>query len=230
MFEKLLDLFFKADDEDEEVNEPVKEDEITLKDFETKKEVEEKVEPVKETVLVEPVIEKVEVKTKPAFDVITADGPIEKPKKKVRITRREEYDLQPVISPYFGVKGDNKPTLKVERKPAATYRKEVKKSEYSEVISPIYGVKEKAIPVQSEVVKKVEPEKNEPEFLKAKRVIEVPSFDMMEEEENIALDDILFSKDNGEDDMIQFSLFGDDKRIQEDVFKNEDMDDDSLPF
>lgn len=225
MLKKFLDLFFAPEEEEEEIEEVEKEkDEISLKDFEeiVKDEIKKEETVNTEAAYTEPVKEKVEVKTRPSFDVITADGVAEvKMKKKPRVLRREEYDIQPVISPYFGVKSEEKAPVKVEKKTTPVYRKETKKSEYSEVISPIYGVKEK--PVISKVVE-------EPTIMKEKKVIEIPSFSS-EDDENIALDDILFGKDSGEDDMIQFSLFGDDKRIQEDVFKNEDIDmDDSLPF
>lgn len=224
MFKKFLDLFFAPEEEEEEIVETNSKDEITMKDFEELVKEQEKEEIVTKEEEETPVKEKVEVKPKPSFDIITADGPVEnKTVKKQRVLRREEYDIQPVISPYFGVKEENKPIVKVEKKAVSTYRKEVKKSAYSEVISPIYGVKEKM--VEPSFVKN-----EEPVYVKENKTIPIPTFDMVEDEENIALDDILFGKDSGEDDMIQFSLFGDDKRIQEDVFKNEDIDDDSLPF
>lgn len=232
MFEKLIDLFFKSEDvsekEEFDVVQEQGEKEITLKDFEDFQKEESEVKTtapqtvVREDVKVENVVEN---KTRSTFH-IKADGVSEKDfnqKKKVRMVKREEYEIQPVISPYFGVKGEVKATPKVEKKPTVSYKKETKKSEYSEVISPIYGVKEKKKTILEEV-------NTMPVFFEKKKEV-VPSYDAIEDEENIALDDLLTSKAGNDDDMIQFSLFGDDKRIQEDVFTNEDIDgDDSLPF
>ena len=232
MFEKLMNFLFKPEAEEDDdikvVDEQERDEvEVTLNDFikeenvNIKKEVVEEVSENNSEVKPE---YKETVKNKSSL-YIKADGPQEqdaKPKKKVRTLKREEYDLQPVISPFYGVKGEENASKKVEKKTAPIYKKETKKSEFSEVISPIYGIKEK----KEEVKSFVQEEKKE------EVKIPVPSSQYESiEEENLALDDIMSSKDGSEDDMIQFSLFGDDKRIQEEVFENEEIDnDDSLPF
>ena len=195
MLKKFMDIFFpvEEDEEDKEIQEELQ-DEVseTVDENETTVTLE---EVLKETAVVE-VVQPKEVKpakSKSTIDIM-ADGPVVKevkPMKKARLVRKEEYEIQPVISPYFGMKEENKKVIKTEKKVSPTYHKEVKKNPFNEVISPIYGVKE----THDFVIE----QNSEPQIFKERKVVEVPSYDVVEEEENMALEDILSNKENGED-------------------------------
>lgn len=221
MWKKLQGWLFNEEVEEYELDEVVNEKE------ETSYEEDEMPLSIKSTSKTQ--YSKEEIKDVPKVSVpkINIDIPVEpmvvkKEEVKKKLVRKEDYEMPPVISPFFGVKGEtseSSETIVHKMKPVR------KKESFNEVISPFYGkqdieekkvVKEESFPVVSEILTKDE-----------------PSFDTVDEDEvNVSLDQIITPSKNDEDDMIQFSLFGEARKLNDDDFDNENMDDDNLelPF
>lgn len=241
MFKKLQDWLFKEDYEELDIEE--KDNYMDEVVFEEKRQ---RVEPkMKESVVYEEDIPYVKA-TAPKMNInIKVDDPveekkIEKPiapiKSRTPLTRKDEYEMPPVISPYFGVKGEEV----VHQEDASVSLNKIntganKKEAFNSVISPFYGQKQSQKPIQQTTEKHEEVSKSPVPFLKADAT-DIQLVDENEyEEDNISLDEIVSSKNVNTDDLIQFSLFGEDKKIQEEEFDNEDIEkteDDNviLPF
>ena len=247
MFKKFQDWFFKEDvdeldlDEnllDEEEEAPSVYEEPIQRKAPVEKPIEKVYEPERKVVVP---IEKPIERAKMSFD-IKADGQIQKeePKKaNIRASRRDEYEMPQVISPYFGVKEETSAqghNVALNKIPS-----DKKHDRFNDVISPIYGINDHEIHAETQSVL----EDDEMTFFqnKEKEVeplgIYVPSLEAEEssyemlEDENMALDEIIADTNNDEDDLIQFSLFGENKKIQEEEsFENEEIDngEDALPF
>ena len=254
MFKKFQDWFFKEDvdeldlddnllEEEEEELEPKQYEEIVERKIQMEKAVKEVTqEPKKETF---ERIEKPMEKARMSLD-IKADGPIVKEsvsREKVRVSpRRDEFEMPPVISPYFGVKEES--TNSTDKVALNKISSDKKHETFNDVISPIYGIHDNEVQAETQSVlhdeelsffHEVKKETITPAFTNFEDTTlkeDTTPYDMLEEEEeNIALDEIIADTNSEEDDLIQFSLFGESKKIQDDSFENEDIDSsDDLPF
>lgn len=254
MFKKFQDLFFKEDIdelnlddhlEEEKFEEDTHNDDHKFFHQRSHQSEEKEIEKLFESEQIERHIVQPKVaEKKPATNKITldivADEPIKEKenvsKERVRPVRREEFEMPQVISPYYGIHEENTTNENVS---LTNITSDNKRERFNDVISPIYGKHNNEAQVVSETILNdddmrvfqeepnyVEDKVNEPVFVK-------PTFDTLEEEEvNLALDEIIAEKSSDDDDLIQFSLFGENKRIQEESFENEDVEDkeDSLPF
>lgn len=220
---ELLDNY----EEEEELEIPAYEEKVT-----TFKEIS------KEEVV--PPLPKVEAPTPKITIDIKADEPIqvEEPVRQTRpLSRREEYEMPQVISPYFGVKGEELASAPSGVEKSVSTPK--KKDSFNSVISPFYGTRDVKpytgqVETKQEETETIQSSPSSPiSFLHANEVLEE---EMPEEEVNIALDEIVSSRNEEEDDLIQFSLFGGSEKIQRNEFENEEWDQDkeedtdSLPF
>ncbi len=136
------------------------------------------------------------------------------------IVRKEEFQMQPVISL---IKGSNK-SSNSESSSDAPYIAPIKKETFNNVISPIYGVKE----VQPILHDK---KKQEAETFKFSNIEDI--IDANDDVDNIPLDEIVSKVEITSEDLIQCSLFGEEKVIIEEIFENDkvtEVSDDSLPF
>lgn len=231
MLNRLKKLFFDEDIEEFELDEEIDKEvvkESVLVQNNPKPEIQKEVTPVK-------------TETKPKMTIdIKADIPETKKKEEEKkavktrlIPKREEYEMPPVISPYFGVKEEEKNTESVQKKKAPIKKAPVakKKEPFNTVISPFYGEQER-----NAYHPTLTPDTHEETEVK---VDKIDSFykenadliDDGDDLENVSLDEIISNTNNESDDLIQFSLFGDGKRISEEDFQNEEInDDDNLPF
>ncbi len=256
MFKKIQDWLFKEDLEELDIDE--KEDEVEEFSFDEsdlfaarkeeakkhsfferiKQEPEEDFEeeiPLKSA----PVSEKVKVAPTPtpkitidiqADDKATSNAKVDTmaQPQRVSLTRKEEFEMAPVISPYFGVKGDKQD---VEHVKLNTISHSSKKESFNTVISPFYGEKETKKEIRQTIYHE-ENNNNLDKVFSGPSVIEdeIPFHD---DEDNISLDAIVQTPNTNDDDLIQFSLFGEAKRIQEEEFENENSeenDNEELPF
>lgn len=235
MFKKLQDWLFKEDYEELDIED--KDDYIDEVIFEEKRFTQEP--KVKKKVVYDEDVPQMKSQTQKMNIDIKVDDPIIEEKKVGKIntpvksrpilTRKEEYEMPPVISPYFGVKGEE--TVQSDESIPALNKisaKNDKKESFNSVISPFYGQKKSQKPIQQTVEQHNEPSKSTNPFINVD-IVDENEFD----EDNISLDEIVSSNDINDDDLIQFSLFGEDKKIQKEEFENEDTeetDNEELPF
>ena len=165
---------------------------------------------------------------------IKVDMPVTEKKieKRLQPIERKDFEIPQVISPISGLKEDEIKNEKGNKVTQTTRPKKVK-DPFSTVISPYYGVdelEEQATRAQTELAGS---------RLKRVQNTTIPTFDIdMEEEEmeNISLDQIVSTQEEEEDEMIQFSLFGDNaplKKIKESEPLEASFDEDEtedLPF
>ena len=224
MLKKLQEWLFKEDYEELEIDDDNERIE-SLNDVLLPKEAPNQQEEIKKEDI-HPVVAPTK-QTYPKINIdIKADEPIKetvKSKKNVSVktrktlTKKEEYEIPPVISPFFGIKGEESDT-RSEVKTVKTTSKE----SFNAVISPYYGNS------------KNKNEKEKKDILEKKENLVSAAAEIEEnyDEDNISLDEIVSSTSENNDDMIQFSLFGENKRIQEDEFKNENAEEETteLPF
>ena len=249
MFKKIQDWLFKEDMDDLDIEEKDELDEYSLEEEfkatheEPKKKVlfersQPQVEKVSEPSFFEQPTPAVEtVKPKITIDITADDNsvntevkqpPVSKPR--TTLTRKDEFEMAPVISPYFGVKGEIKDDVHVSLN---TITHTSKKESFNSVISPFYGEKE----TKKEIRQTLHSEEST-NHLDAR--INASAFEtsdknvfVEDEEENISLDAIVSAPNTNDDDLIQFSLFGEAKKIQEEEFENENSEENDnveLPF
>lgn len=237
MIDKIKRFLFTEDTDEEEVL-----DKDFLEDYEEEEEVEKLMfqEPIqvrKEPKLQTPTKNVKEEITKPKMTIdIKVDEPIfkESEVKQSRVLqRREEYEIPQVISPYFGVKGEE---VEVENDGVKIIKPVIKKKDsFNSVISPFYGTKETK-PFVTQEVKEINIETTPTFFEKNETQLKYETLEEAAKEEvNISLDEIIYNQSEEEDDLIQFSLFGGSEKIQKNEFENEGWkdqkdDDDILPF
>lgn len=255
MFKKFQDLFFKEDIDELNLDdhlEEAKTEEDTHNDDRNffrqrshqseEKELEKlfKSEQIERPNVQSKAVEKTVPTAKITLDIVADEFVGEKEivkKERSRFVRKDEFEMPQVISPYYGIHEENTGNESVKLNNITS---DNKRERFNDVISPIYGKHNNDARVVSETilndkemrifqespVSANNDKANEPVFIK-------PTYDTLEEEEvNLALDEIIAEKSNDDDDLIQFSLFGENKRIQEETFENEDVEDkeDSLPF
>lgn len=237
MLNRLKKLFFDEEIEEFELDDEINEEELVKETI-----VQPKQKPIYEDVK-EPVLVKQESKPKITID-IKADGIETKKKEEEKkatksrlIPKREEYEMPPVISPYFGVKEEKQNTDQEKNENIEKSIKKTtiskKKEPFNTVISPFYGEQERneykptiSSTNVSENVYEVKKDFVDTNFMDIKE-----SIIDNEEMDNVSLDEIISNSNSESDDLIQFSLFGDGKRISEEDFQNEEIiDDDNLPF
>lgn len=191
-----------------------------------------------ETVVKKPIVQPTPVETVPEKKFTTIEISEEQPKKNaVRSTRamqsnravkrneplkQQEYTFTPVISPIFGMDETSEPKhAKKNQENVPQIRKTIsiapKKNPLGTVLSPMYGAteleefeEEAKIRLDNENDEIYEEEINEP-------IEEVIEFDSDSDEEivRVPLEELLSNEENAElnDDMLQFSLFGDDEVV-----------------
>lgn len=235
MFKKLQDWLFKEDYEELDIEE--KDNYIDEVVYEEKRYTPEP--KISKTIVYEEDIPKLKPQTPKMNIDIKVDDPIveekkvEKPSAPVKsrpiLTRKEEYEMPPVISPYFGVKGEE--TIQSSDKTPALNKinqKNEKKESFNSVISPFYGQKKSQKPIQQTIEQHNDSNKTTSPFIDVD-VVDDQDYD----EDNISLDEIVSPNEVNDDDLIQFSLFGEDKKIIKEEFENEDSeekDNEELPF
>lgn len=224
MLKKLHEWFFKEDVEEYDMDDKVEEEDEYIRN-ETLSMISKSNDENKTSIEEENMKKEEKLVSKINID-IQADAPVMKKEVvkentvRKKLTRKEEYEIPPVISPYFGVKNE------VETKETPNLRKIVaapKKESYNEVISPFYGMH--ANSVKEEVVEEVIEKEVTIPFTP-----EVPVFNKEEDDSNISLDQIISTSQSEEDDLIQFSLFGESKKLHEEEFENENIDENSNLF
>lgn len=235
MFKKLQDWLFKEDFEELDIEE--KDSYIDEVVYEEKRYTPEP--KVSKTIVYEeeipqmkPQVPKMNIDIK-VDDPVVEEKKVEKPSAPVKsrpiLTRKEEYEMPPVISPYFGVKGEEAEQSS-EKTPTLNKinPKNEKKETFNSVISPFYGQKKSQKPIQQTVEQHNDSNKTASPFIDVD-VVDEHEYD----EDNISLDEIVSSNEVSDDDLIQFSLFGEDKKILKEEFENEDteeIDNEELPF
>lgn len=168
---------------------------------------------------------------------IKVDVPVteKKVEKRLQPIERKDFEMPQVISPISGLKEDE---MKKDSESATmqTTRPKKVKDPFSTVISPYYGVDEleaQANKAQAELAgDKLEQAQETFVTTPIHDVVDVED----EEMENISLDQIVSNQEEEEEEMIQFSLFGDNAPLREikesepveDSFDDEEKDD--LPF
>lgn len=235
MFKKLQDWLFKEDfeeldieEKDNYIDEVVYEEERYTPEPKVNKTIvyEEEIPQMK------PQVPKMNIDIK-VDDPVVEEKKVEKPSAPVKsrpiLTRKEEYEMPPVISPYFGVKGEEAEQSS-EKTPTLNKinPKNEKKETFNSVISPFYGQKKSQKPIQQTVEQHNDSNKTASPFIDVD-VVDEHEYD----EDNISLDEIVSSNEVNDDDLIQFSLFGEDKKILKEEFENEnteETDSEELPF
>lgn len=235
MFRKLQDWLFKEDYEELDIEE--KDNYIDEVVYEEKRYTPEP--KVNKTIVYEEEIPQVKPQAPKMNIDIKVDDPVveekkvEKPSVPVKsrpiLTRKEEYEMPPVISPYFGVKGEEAEQSS-EKTPTLNKinPRNEKKETFNSVISPFYGQKKSQKPIQQTVEQHNDSNKPASPFIDVD-VVDEHEYD----EDNISLDEIVSSNEVNDDDLIQFSLFGEDKKILKEEFENEnteETDSEELPF
>lgn len=251
MFKKIQDWLFKEDGEDFVIDEKDAMEELAIDEselFSTREEVkrkplfernkqQEENKVIEEDIALAEVTPQVVSKPKITID-ITADEKLSsapkveatQPKQRPVLTRKEEFEMAPVISPYFGVKGEEKHTgeeIKLNAVPTHSHKKE----SFNTVISPFYGEKETKKEIRQTIYRD---ENNDLDktFIEP-NPLSLHEVEIDEDEDNIALDAIVSTPNIDDDDLIQFSLFGEAKKISDEEFENENSeinDNDELPF
>lgn len=235
MFKKLQDWLFKEDYEELDIEE--KDNYIDEVVYEEKRYTPEPI--IKKTIVykedipvAKPQTPKMNIDIK-VDDPVVEEKKVEKPSAPVKsrpiLTRKEEYEMPPVISPYFGVKGEEiaQSSEKTPTLNKINPRNE-KKETFNSVISPFYGQKQSQKPIQQTVEQRSDANKTTSPFIDVD-VVDEHEYD----EDNISLDEIVSSNEVNDDDLIQFSLFGEDKKILKEEFENEnteETDNEELPF
>lgn len=234
MFKKLQDWLFKEDYEEldiEDRDEYLEEEIYEEKHHKNETKVKESILKEEQLTYSKPSSSKINIDIK-------ADEPVYKEEKetvssvapsksRMTLTRKDDYEMPPVISPYFGIKGEDNaednPSLKLNAMNSAASKKET----FNSVISPFYGRKKSQKPIQQTIAKHEKANQSSIPFITAD---DVDTID--EEDVNMSLDEIVSSNDVNTDDLIQFSLFGEDKKLQKEDFDNENAEenDEELPF
>ena len=139
-------------------------------------------------------------------------------------TGKQEYVFTPVISPIFGATDQDNKTLKKTSgtvKNSSTVTKASKKNPLATIISPMYGASELE---EFEEKAKAEQKQEEQPKIDISSVNEnmMKHAQSIKEEEdmvNVPLADLLAKEDvlNGSEDLLQFSLFGDDEVVRTDI-------------
>lgn len=138
---------------------------------------------------------------------------------------KQEYEFTPVISPIFGAADTDSKSVKKPastKKTSSTVTKASKKNPLATIISPIYGASE--LEEFEEEAKEQQKQEEQPKVDIAtinENMIEREKPESAEEEEmeNVPLSDLLAKEevsDTGED-LLQFSLFGDDEVVRTDI-------------
>lgn len=167
---------------------------------------------------------------------IKVDVPVteKKVEKRLQPIERKDFEIPQVISPISGLKEDEM-KKDSESTTVQTTRPKKVKDPFSTVISPYYGVdelEEQANKAQTELAGD-KLEQAQETVAPIHEVVDVED----EEMENISLDQIVSNQEDEEEEMIQFSLFGDNAPLREikesepveDSFDDEEEKDD-LPF
>ncbi|NBL00050.1 MAG: hypothetical protein EOM50_18980, partial [Erysipelotrichia bacterium] len=225
MFKKLQDWLFKEDFEELDIEDKENYiDEVVYEEMKRKEEPKrrESSEFENRQSYVKPTETKMNIN-------ITVDDPVVEIKKEVKetkaatnksrltLTRKEEYEMPPVISPYFGVKGEDALQTKENAPTLTSIHTNQKKETFNSVISPFYGQKHSQKPIQQTRTKTTH-DKVESNLESKVNETVVSEVESKYDEDNISLDEIVSTQKNNADDLIQFSLFGDNKRIQEEEF------------
>ncbi|MDF9823883.1 hypothetical protein M2475_000231 [Breznakia sp. PF5-3] len=230
IFDKIKKALFTEVEEEEYVEELPVENELEKiesdKSVIYKKTAKPKVKVEPEPVYDIPEVKKVEPKEKVSFD-IKVDVPQEEKKveKRLRPIERKDYDIPQVISPITGLKEDES---KSDVDYVPTVKPKNRKDSLGTVISPYYGdgeLEEFHTKAQMEITSE-KLSSSEVEFVEDDEI------------ENISLDEIVSNDTSDDDEMIQFSLFGDNaslRDLSEDETKEsedyeEDRKEDDLPF
>lgn len=167
---------------------------------------------------------------------IKVDVPVSEKKveKRLQPIERKDFEMPQVISPISGLKEDEMKKNSDSASVQTTRPKKVK-DPFSTVISPYYGVDE-----LEEQANKAQTELAGDKLEQAQEIV-APIHEVVdvedEEMENISLDQIVSSQEDEVEEMIQFSLFGDNAPLREikesepveDSFDDEEEKDD-LPF
>ncbi len=147
-----------------------------------------------------------------------------KPKGRVT-TKREEYAIPPVISPFFGSDEEEvKQPVKQVVPVAAASSKPKSKDKYNMVISPMFGQTD-VKPMIEDVYEAIEEDTREREQ-EVQQVIEEELFDV----DNLAVDQIVDNQGVSDEDLVQCSLFGEEEKIEEQVDSVVEETEESLPF
>lgn len=140
-------------------------------------------------------------------------------RKKIEPVKTSEYEFTPVISPIFGASESSKkvvktPTVPQNQPTIATTSK--KKNPLGTIISPIYGATELE-EFEAEAKERIETQER-----KAKENIVLEEVENDDDVINVPLEDLLASDEivENSDDLLQYSLFGDDEIIQEEKEKS----------
>jgi len=193
--------------------------------------------PQRKPVIEEARQEKVVAKPLPKQETSTIDIKVDIPIKEKKIEKRlqpierKDFEMPQVISPINGLKEDNVTSEKTNTNTVSIRPKKVK-DPFTTVISPYYGVdelEEIATKAQTQLASdSIKEEVNTSLYEKVEKVDD--------EVENISLDKIVSSEMEDEEEMIQFSLFGDNAPLSElgdQELAKENLDDDKkddLPF
>lgn len=224
IFDKIKKVLFTEVEEDDYVEEII--EEPTLEKIESNKKTvskkEEKVVPIIEETVFE---SKKEVAKESAPFDIKVDVPTSEKKvgRRLRPIERKEFEIPQVISPINGIKEDMN---QAHADYVPTVKPKNHKDSLGTVISPYYGDGElEAFHHQAQMEihnEHIEKRNSEDDFVADDEI------------ENVSLDQIVSAEVVNEDEMIQFSLFGDDvilKDIQEgETLKDTEKNDDDLPF
>lgn len=176
-----------------------------------KKPVKVKSKPVSETV--EPVFEKTEKMTN--ID-IKVDIPIaeKKVEKRLKPIERKEFEIPQVISPISGLKADEQ---QEHAEYLPTTKPKNRKDSLGTVISPYYGDFE------------LEEFESKAQMELASAALTKTDIDLVDDEdiENVSLDQIVSPQLEEEDEMIQFSLFGDNASLR-DIVEQESLSEETV--